>query len=529
MMPTTWFYVSALIILALFFHSNRFWSIRNFDVIGLILLTPGLIFLAMEDGMKGYAWLFVIGLLFCIRLVCDNQMLRRPLLEPNIASGSLAFSCVCLLFFILAALAANRGHNIDTVRTVRLEQILTSRHIGKKIGINPVTQSVPIENWDALPPGFRPFIVLSEKTNLAFAPPEMIQKDILKADTVTKQNTIGGTGTDTGKTVSVKANTVPPVVIVTPAPPDNDVDDSDTLNENHQSNILSAEPSGKKDKAMSVIENTSDVVVTTHSIIAPQTMNEDIHIPLPTQHTAPAPLSPAAFILLAVSHLAVVSAFLMIGHSHFGSWRTGTACAAFFLLHPYSSQMQGRLDHIVPAALILWSVALYRRPLFAGLGIGSAAALVWYPILLVPLWCSFYWYRGRFRFMLGIAAAVGAFAALLLLSPSGLGTYRDQLLNMAGKTSLIVFSEPDGFWQPSDMYYRIPILTLYGAICIGLFLYPAHKHLATLISCSALLMLGIQFWQLHQGGLYMAWYLPLLILTVFRPNLDDRTARNTVI
>ena len=41
-------------------------------------------------------------------------------------------------------------------------------------------------------------------------------------------------------------------------------------------------------------------------------------------------------------------------------------------------------------------------------------------------------------------------------------------------------------------------------------------------------MLAVQFWMGRQGGLYMAWYLPLTVLTVFRPNLDDRTAVNAV-
>jgi hypothetical protein len=42
-------------------------------------------------------------------------------------------------------------------------------------------------------------------------------------------------------------------------------------------------------------------------------------------------------------------------------------------------------------------------------------------------------------------------------------------------------------------------------------------------------MLGSQFWHVPQGGLYMAWYLPLLILTVFRPNLEDRMAQSAVV
>jgi hypothetical protein len=47
--------------------------------------------------------------------------------------------------------------------------------------------------------------------------------------------------------------------------------------------------------------------------------------------------------------------------------------------------------------------------------------------------------------------------------------------------------------------------------------------------CSAILLIGTQFWMAHQGGLYMAWYLPILIITLFRPNLEDRVAVATVL
>ena len=29
------------------------------------------------------------------------------------------------------------------------------------------------------------------------------------------------------------------------------------------------------------------------------------------------------------------------------------------------------------------------------------------------------------------------------------------------------------------------------------------------------------------GGLYIAWFLPLILLTIFRPNLEDRVAQST--
>jgi hypothetical protein len=63
--PTTWFYLASLLSIALFFKFNRLLSIRNLDLVGLILLTPGL--LAVESGsyranvadqQLGYVWLF---------------------------------------------------------------------------------------------------------------------------------------------------------------------------------------------------------------------------------------------------------------------------------------------------------------------------------------------------------------------------------------------------------------------------------------------------------------------------------------
>src|SRR4051812_18094979 len=41
--PTTWVYVSSLLMFGLFFQFNRFWSVRNLDLVLLILLAPGLL------------------------------------------------------------------------------------------------------------------------------------------------------------------------------------------------------------------------------------------------------------------------------------------------------------------------------------------------------------------------------------------------------------------------------------------------------------------------------------------------------
>ena len=88
----------------------------------------------------------------------------------------------------------------------------------------------------------------------------------------------------------------------------------------------------------------------------------------------------------------------------------------------------------------------------------------------------------------------------------------------------------DGFWlfHLSSEPYRIPVLAAYAVMCLSFAFWPSPKNLGTLLSCSAAVMLGTQFWQVNAGGTYVAWYLPLLLLTIFRPNLEDRVALATL-
>jgi hypothetical protein len=58
---------------------------------------------------------------------------------------------------------------------------------------------------------------------------------------------------------------------------------------------------------------------------------------------------------------------------------------------------------------------------------------------------------------------------------------------------------------------------------VGLTIWPRRKSLAHVIPCSAALVIGTQFWY-QQGGVYVLWYLPLLLLVVFRPLMTNHFA-----
>jgi hypothetical protein len=224
-----------------------------------------------------------------------------------------------------------------------------------------------------------------------------------------------------------------------------------------------------------------------------------------------------------LSHLAIVLGLVLIGYRHFDNLRTGIAVATLYLLLPYTAQMAGRPDHVLPAALLVWAIEAYRRPWLSGVLLGLAAGVVYYPLFLLPLWLSFYWQRGLLRFVAGFAATLGLLVLTLVFTSRSFNEFLEQTGMMFGFHTWFPASV-NGFWTAATAAYRIPVIALFGVICVGLALWPAHKNLGTLLSCSAAVMLGTQFWHPHGGGLYMAWYLPLLLLTVFRPNLEDRVA-----
>ena len=76
--------------------------------------------------------------------------------------------------------------------------------------------------------------------------------------------------------------------------------------------------------------------------------------------------------------------------------------------------------------------------------------------------------------------------------------------------------------MPGHWAYRMPVFLAYLAFVVTTAFWPSPKNLAHVLALSAATLVGIQFWYADQGGVYVLWYLPLLVLLVFRPNLSDR-------
>ena len=84
-----------------------------------------------------------------------------------------------------------------------------------------------------------------------------------------------------------------------------------------------------------------------------------------------------------------------------------------------------------------------------------------------------------------------------------------------------------GIWGLGwDSAYRLPILVAFIALCVSFVFWPTTKHLGTLIAYSCAIMVAVQLWHGFEGGLIMAWHLPLALATIFRPNLEGSTAKS---
>src|SRR5437879_1234055 len=113
---TTWFYFSGLLAVALFVKFSRLLSIRNWDILTLFLLMPGLLLLIelIESGGKkadpvpwSFIWLLAASGYFFVRCLIDLVLVRRPVLAPNLNQAGLVW-LACALFVSLIAVAARK-------------------------------------------------------------------------------------------------------------------------------------------------------------------------------------------------------------------------------------------------------------------------------------------------------------------------------------------------------------------------------------------------------------------------------------
>ena len=405
----TWFYFSLLLTVALFFQFNRLLSLRNWDLLTLFLLVPGLLLLQegharidqsskphiqleLQQKLKergqtlvlyGYIWLISGSGYLWFRCLFDLALIRRPALSPNLNLGGMAWMAVALLV-CLTAVALRRGSD-------------------------------------------------------------------------TPQSMIGRGAIAIQKTQDVATAVV----------------------------------SYQRGDAVEDIRDTRFWVERTFAMVC---------------------------------QIMVVVALILIGKLHFQDTTAGMAAAAFYLLLPYTAYHVSQVHHVWPATMILWAIYTYRKPTLTGVLLGLVAGTAFFPLLLLPLWWSFYRRRGAGRFVIAffISALAGLLATLLILWWEGDFSQKIQFTLSLSDWQPWRVPETESLWTGIHWAYRLPVFILFVAFVVVTSFWPSPKNLAHVIALSAAILIGIQFWYSDQGGVYVLWYLPMLALMTFRPNLVDR-------
>jgi len=403
----TWFYLSLLLIIAVFFRFGRLWSLRNLDLILLLSISPGLL-IVRELPDLGYSILFATTGLILLRLMFDCLLRRRPRMEQNLTPAGMLFLSIAAFWFLMAKVATEPPPQ-STVNTVRQADNLLKMEDASKISSGQ---------------GDEEKLTAGPTTSLLTAPVVPL-------------------------TSAVTAN---------------------------------------------AIEENQDSVDA--EIIAARTV-------------------------AILAHAAVICGLLFLGRNQFGDIKIGLSMATLYLLLPCTAYDVGKVNHVLPAALLIWSLVAYRKPMIAGGLMGLACGAMFFPVFLLPLWATFYGKRGVLRFGLGLLIVGAVLLGTLVMTSADahsftlktIGSIDWSILNFQG-------SEASGFWSQHPGEYRLPVIVAFAILVIALTIWPRKKTLEHLISHSAAVIVAIQFWYPHQGGVYLLWYIPLVLAAVFRPRLS---------
>jgi hypothetical protein len=441
--PTTWFYFSGLLAVALFFKFSRLLSVRNLDVLTLFLFMPGLLLIAERGthAFLGYLWLLAGCLYFLGRCLLDLTLVRRPALGANLNFGGLAW-LIGSLFVGLVAVAARQP-------------------VGLRSRISAI---------------------------------------------------LGATAVGSGSTGLLNALAILGCSVASPATAEIGAD---------------LRPPTEETRSPTPIEKLPKIVEPTIQPYAPPG-TDDSSLRVWAERG-----------LALLCHLSIITGLVLIGWRHFDDVQAGMSAATFYLLLPYTYLLLpdsplgvGRWDHAWPMALVVWAVFAYRRPILAGSFLGVAAGTAFYVLAILPAWLSFYRERGAGRFLASFVLSAGLGLAVL----GGLlwlnGELPSSLQSDWTKFDWQPWKRPPpqtpGFWQdiPSQSVlhmpaaYRVPVFIGSMALVILSAFWPAPKNLAQVLALSAAALISIQFWYADRGGVYVLWFLPLLLLLVFRPNLS---------
>jgi Glycosyltransferase family 87 len=201
----------------------------------------------------------------------------------------------------------------------------------------------------------------------------------------------------------------------------------------------------------------------------------------------------------------------------------GVIMAFAWVAYPYTTYaLQSNSNDSLVAALLVWALVVFARPVARGVLLGLAAMTKFAPLALAPLFAA--GERGlveraaggwrlpsaRLRPLVYFALAFVAVAALTLAYPaidSGLATFWDRTVE-----SQIDRASPFSIWGQEESLGWLQ--SVVRALAIGLAVLvafvPRRRSLPQLAALGAAVLIAVQLSADHWFYLYIPWFLPLL-------------------
>jgi hypothetical protein len=208
----------------------------------------------------------------------------------------------------------------------------------------------------------------------------------------------------------------------------------------------------------------------------------------------------------------------------------GVTMAFAWAAYPYTTYaLQSNSNDALIAALLVWAMVLFSRPLARGALLGFAVMAKFAPLVLAPLFAA--GERGlvesleerrpppgqRLRVLRQFSIAFAAVVALMLVHPAteaGLATFWERTVEMQlDRTS------PFSVWGQVESleWLQTTLKLLAVGLALAVAFVPRRRSLAQIGALGAAVLIATQLTAEHWFYLYIPWFLPLLLAAIVAP------------
>ncbi len=212
----------------------------------------------------------------------------------------------------------------------------------------------------------------------------------------------------------------------------------------------------------------------------------------------------------------------------------GVVLAFGWLAYPYTAfALQSNANDSLLAALLVWSLVLFARPVARGALLALAAMTKFAPLALVPLYAA--GERGLLdrvragrgvglRPLIAFGMAFVAVAALMLAHPAidpGLATFWERTVQ-----SQVERDSPFSIWglETSLRWLQLVVIVLTAGFALALAFVPRRRTIAGVAALTAAVLIAVELGADHWFYLYIPWFFGMVMIALTTCDPGTRVA-----